>query len=126
MTTCGFWVLKRTADGNITTTNLNISKAAMITTETANPTLIKIKTSFSDLEEGVQVNVLKKGKTLADLRQSARIEKLVNYAKKKLCHVVDLNPLKKNQKKQHPRHPEDCGTQVYAYEKLYLGPLKFL
>ncbi|KAL1491837.1 hypothetical protein ABEB36_012372 [Hypothenemus hampei] len=55
-----------------------------------------------------------------------RIEKLVNYAKKKLCHVVDLNPLKKNQKKQHPRHPEDCGTQVYAYEKLYLGPLKFL
>lgn len=80
MTPCGFWDLKRAADEYINTTKLNISKATVITIEATNPTLIKIKTSFSDVDEGMQVNVLKKGKTLAGLRQ-ANIMKLPSESK---------------------------------------------
>ena len=70
MTSCGVWDLKRAADEYINTTKLNISKAAVIKIEVANPTLIKINTSFSDLQEGEHVNVLRKGKTLDGLKQA--------------------------------------------------------
>ncbi|KAK5648470.1 hypothetical protein RI129_003362 [Pyrocoelia pectoralis] len=66
----GFWDLKRAADEYINTTKLNISKATVITIEATNPAFIKIKTTYSDLQEGVQVNVLKKGRSLDGLRHA--------------------------------------------------------
>lgn len=75
MTACGFWDLKLAADEYINTTKLNISKATVITIETTNPTLVKMKTAYSDVQEGILVNVLKRGKTLAGLRQANIIKR---------------------------------------------------
>lgn len=101
MTTCGFWDLKRAADEHINTAKLNISKASLLKIEAANPTLVKIKTTFSDQEE-TQVNVLKRGKSLADLRQ-ANIIKLTSeshVSENKKASLRNMIPYLKNPEHQ--------------------------
>lgn len=102
MVASGFWDMKRAADEYINTTKLNISKASVITIDQANLPYITMKTTFSELHEGVKVNILKKGKTLADLRR-ANIIKLPpenNVSENKKASLRSMIPYLKNPEHQ--------------------------
>ncbi|CAH2020408.1 unnamed protein product [Acanthoscelides obtectus] len=60
--------LQEISDSFLNTTKLNISKACWIEVSKKNPTLVRTKTTFNEMEEWTSCNVLKRGKTLSDLK----------------------------------------------------------
>ncbi|KAJ8942091.1 hypothetical protein NQ314_010164 [Rhamnusium bicolor] len=76
MSVNGFWDIKEAADTLLNTKNSNMSKAVRIKVDCKNPTVLLTKESFSDVEAWKQVNILKKGKTIGDLK-SAKIALLL-------------------------------------------------
>ncbi|KAJ8926761.1 hypothetical protein NQ314_020879 [Rhamnusium bicolor] len=89
MSVNGFWDIKEAADKFLNTKNLNISKAVRIKVDCKNPTVLLIKESFSDVEAWKQVNILKQGKTIGDLK-SAKIALLLPENKELLLPLVRI------------------------------------
>lgn len=92
MTNFGFWDLKQAADQYINTTKLNISKAAILKIEASDPTVIKIKTSFSDIQEWSKINVLKRGKSVNDIK-NAKLLKLPPESKVSQNKAISLRSM---------------------------------
>nr|CAI5826307.1 unnamed protein product [Callosobruchus analis] len=70
MTTNGFWDIKEAADRYFNTKSLNISKAITIKMDCKNPTVLLTKESFTDLDPWKEVNILKNGKNIEDLKSA--------------------------------------------------------
>lgn len=70
MTKFGFWDIKGPADLFLNTSKLQISKAATLLIESDDPSKVKIKTVFSEMQPWTESNVLKKGKTLRTLMKT--------------------------------------------------------
>nr|CAH7769957.1 unnamed protein product [Callosobruchus chinensis] len=66
----GFWDMKENADRFFNTKSLNISNAIRIKVERKTSTVLLTKESFVDLEPWKEVNILKKGKTMKDLKST--------------------------------------------------------
>lgn len=66
----GFWDIKRLAEEFLNTTKVNITKSVWIRIEKECPFKIKIKQTYGDIENWQTYNVLKKGKTLSDLKKA--------------------------------------------------------
>nr|CAI5819742.1 unnamed protein product [Callosobruchus analis] len=89
MTQICFWNIKEAADMYLNTSKLQISQAAAIRIEKQNPAMVKIKTTVSDLVPWEEVNVLKKGKTVSNIRNAElRVlspENKISENKKRVC-----------------------------------------
>nr|CAI5868778.1 unnamed protein product [Callosobruchus analis] len=70
MTQFCFWSIKEATDMYLNTSKLQISQAAAIRIEKQNPAMVKIKTTVSDLVPWEEVIVLKKGKTVSNIRNA--------------------------------------------------------
>nr|CAI5834258.1 unnamed protein product [Callosobruchus analis] len=102
MTQFCFWNIKEAADVYLNTSKLQISQAAAIRIAKQNPAMVKIKTTVSDLVPWEEVNVLKKGKTVsnirnAELRVLSPENKISENKKKSLLSMIPYlkNPLHK-------------------------------
>ncbi|KAJ8970306.1 hypothetical protein NQ314_001299 [Rhamnusium bicolor] len=83
----GFWDIKSLAEEFLNTTKVNITKSVCIRIEKECPFKIKMKQTYSDVENWQIYNVLKKGKTLNDLKKAELLklapENKINDVKKK-------------------------------------------
>ncbi|KAJ8948619.1 hypothetical protein NQ314_008382 [Rhamnusium bicolor] len=83
----GFWDIKSLAEEFLNTTKVNITKSVCIRIEKECPFKIKIKQTYSDVENWQIYNVLKKGKTLNDFKKAELLklapENKINDVKKK-------------------------------------------
>lgn len=70
MSVHGFWNIKDAADRFLNTKALNISKATRIKVDSKNPTLLLVKETFSEIEAWKAINIIKKGKSIRDLKSA--------------------------------------------------------
>lgn len=102
MTNFGFWNIKEPANEFFNTSKLQISKAVIIRVEKENPTNIKSKISFSDLLSWTETNILKKGKTLTNVKniELRKLEPVNNVSENKKKCLLSMIPYLNNPEHQ--------------------------
>lgn len=65
-----FFDIQTACDALINTSKLNIKKASWIKIDSSNPAVVQIKESFNEMEPWKCISVLKKGKTLEDIKKT--------------------------------------------------------
>lgn len=87
MESSGFWNLKEVAENLIDTKKMNISKAVMICIDKEDPGVARVKYTYSDVEMWKEVSILKKNKTIQDVKETV------------LKHLPPENKISDNKKK---------------------------
>ena len=93
MSGSNFLNIQSVADKIITTKQLNISKAVSISYDASDLTCVLVKDSYSEIEIGHKLKVLKKGKNIKDLRSamfevSSSLQSLSDEKKKDLRAMI--------------------------------------
>lgn len=75
-----FFQFHEAADCLINTSKLNISKVPKIRVTSIDPTRVQVNNTHEQLKEWVKVKVLKKGKSLSDLKSLELVTKNHEYS----------------------------------------------